>query len=87
MTPLGVVHTRAVHSLGVALRHTLSRQHLPPATSLFDAVHTRDNLWSGGVAEFGRDATPAAKTCVRGLPKGLTSCVCVTWMRQLDSFT
>jgi len=92
MTAHGVVHRTAVLPLGAARRHIVPRQHLrrweiPPATSLFDAVHTRDNLWTGGVAEFGRDATPAAKTYGRGRPDGLKRCVCVTWTRQHDSST
>ena len=35
----------------------------------------------------GRDGTPAAETCGCGRLEGLTSCVCGTWMRQLDSST
>jgi len=33
-----------------AFRLTVPRQYLPPATSLMNAFHTRDNLWTGGVA-------------------------------------
>ena len=62
--------------LGAARRHMVPRQHLPRATSLFDAVHTRDHLWTGRVAELGRDATPG-RNYVRARPSGGAGKVCL----------
>ena len=60
----------------------------PPACNLpLGCRPHKRQFVDGRGCRVGRDATPAARTCGRGRLEGLTSCVCVTWMRQLDSST